>query len=45
VELNLRLRNTAVTEFSFNARHHALLSFNNLPHLDALPYSDWQSYA
>ncbi len=45
VELNLRLRNTALTEFTFNAKHHALLSFNNLPHLDAPQYADWQSYA
>lgn len=45
VELNLRIRNTAVTEFSFNAKHHALLSFNHLPHLDAPQYADWQSYA
>jgi broad specificity phosphatase PhoE len=45
VELNLRLRNTAVTEFTFNTKHHALLSFNNLPHLDAPPYAHLQTYA
>jgi broad specificity phosphatase PhoE len=45
VELNLRLRNTAVTEFTFNAKYHALLGFNHLPHLDAPQYADWQSYA
>ncbi|NCT82839.1 MAG: histidine phosphatase family protein [Comamonadaceae bacterium] len=35
VELNLRIRNSAVTEFAFNPRRHHLVSFNNLPHLDA----------
>lgn len=35
LDLNLRIRNTAVTEFSFNPKRHALLSFNTLPHLDS----------
>lgn len=34
VELNLRIRNSAVTEFAFNARRHHLVTFNALPHLD-----------
>ncbi|PZP27422.1 MAG: histidine phosphatase family protein [Roseateles depolymerans] len=34
VELNLRMRNSAVTEFGFNARRHHLVTFNTLPHLD-----------
>jgi broad specificity phosphatase PhoE len=34
VELNLRLRNSSVTEFAFNARRHHLVGFNALPHLD-----------
>lgn len=33
VELNLRLRNAAVTEFAFNPRRHHLVSFNTLPQL------------
>jgi broad specificity phosphatase PhoE len=45
VELNMRLRNTAVTEFAFNPKRHALLTFNTLPHLDAQPYNAWQTYA
>lgn len=45
VELNLRIRNTAVVEFAFNAKHHALLTFNTLPHLDAPQHADWQTYA
>jgi broad specificity phosphatase PhoE len=34
VELNLRIRNSAVTEFAFNSRRHHLVTFNVLPHLD-----------
>lgn len=34
VELNLRIRNSAVTEFAFNSRRHHLVTFNGLPHLD-----------
>lgn len=34
VELNLRIRNSAVTEFAFNTRRHHLVTFNVLPHLD-----------
>jgi hypothetical protein len=45
VELNMRLRNTAVSEFVFKPKRHVLLSFNTLPHLDAPAYADWQSYA
>ncbi|MFT7771852.1 histidine phosphatase family protein [Roseateles sp.] len=35
VELNLRIRNSAITEFAFNPKRHHLVSFNTLPHLDA----------
>lgn len=45
VELNMRIRNTAVTEFAFNPKRHALLTFNTLPHLDASAYTGWQTYA
>lgn len=34
VELNLRMRNSAVTEFSFTPKRHALITFNTLPHLE-----------
>jgi len=36
VELNLRLRNSAVTEFAFNPKRHHLITFNTLPHLDSV---------
>lgn len=45
IELNLRIRNSAVSEFSFNPKRHLLQSFNNLPHLDSPEYRELASYA
>jgi broad specificity phosphatase PhoE len=45
IELNLRIRNSAVTEFAFTPKRHMLQTFNTLPHLDALEYADWVTYA
>lgn len=45
IELNLRIRNSALTEFVFTPKRHTLLTFNHLPHLDGAEYEDWVSYA
>jgi len=45
IELNLRLRNTALTEFDFNPKRHTLVSFNTLPHLTQPEQAAWVSYA
>ena len=45
IEMNLRIRNSAVTEFVFNPKRFSLLTFNALPHLDAARYADWLTYA
>lgn len=45
VELNMRLRNTAVTEFSFGPKRHTLLTYNTLPHLEQLDFAQWVSHA
>jgi broad specificity phosphatase PhoE len=45
IELNLRIRNSAVTEFVFTPKRHALLTFNTLPHLDDAEHADWITYA
>ncbi len=45
VELNLRMRNSSVTEFVSSARRHSLIYFNALPHLDAHPDSTLTTYA
>lgn len=44
IELNMRLRNTAVSEFSFGPKRHTLLTYNTLPHLEHLDFSDWVSH-
>jgi broad specificity phosphatase PhoE len=45
IELNMRIRNTAITEFAFNPKRQSLVSFNTIPHLDAPAYRDWVTYA
>jgi broad specificity phosphatase PhoE len=45
IELNLRIRNTSVTEFAFTPKRHMLVSYNGIPHLDAPAYKDWVTYA
>jgi broad specificity phosphatase PhoE len=45
IELNMRIRNTAVSEFAFNPKRHSLQTFNTLPHLDAPQLAQWISYA
>lgn len=45
VELNLRLRNSALSELQFTSARHALLSFNTLPHLQQPDRQAWITYA
>ena len=45
IELNLRIRNSAVTEFTYTPKRHTLLSYNTLPHLDRPELADWITYA
>lgn len=45
IELNMRIRNTAVTELHYTPKRHALHTFNTLPHLDAEEFADWVTYA
>jgi broad specificity phosphatase PhoE len=45
IELNLRIRNTALTEFVFNPKRHMLLTYNTLPHLDSDAHKDWVTFA
>jgi broad specificity phosphatase PhoE len=44
-DLNLRIRNSAVTEFVATPRKLSLLSFNHLPHLHGPELADWVTYA
>jgi hypothetical protein len=43
--MNLRIRNSSVTELVFNAKRCMLLTYNTLPHLDAPTWADWVTYA
>jgi broad specificity phosphatase PhoE len=45
IELNLRIRNSAVTEFSFTPKRHSLLTFNALTHLDQPEHASWITHA
>ncbi|HEX3398173.1 MAG TPA: histidine phosphatase family protein [Steroidobacteraceae bacterium] len=45
VELNLRIRNSSLTEFAATPRRHNLISFNGLPHLDTNPDLTLITYA
>jgi broad specificity phosphatase PhoE len=45
IELNLRIRNSSVTEFAFTPKRHMLVTYNTLPHLDHTDYADWVTYA
>ncbi|MGM9486634.1 histidine phosphatase family protein [Ideonella sp. YS5] len=44
-DVNLRIRNSSVTEFVSTPRRLSLLSFNHLPHLHKPELSDWVTYA
>jgi broad specificity phosphatase PhoE len=45
IELNLRMRNSSITEFAFTPKRHMLVTFNGVPHLDAPGCQDWVTYA
>ncbi|MCF8156112.1 MAG: histidine phosphatase family protein, partial [Rhodoferax sp.] len=45
IDLNMQIRNSAVTEFLFTPKRHMLLSFNSLAHLDGAEYAPWITYS
>jgi broad specificity phosphatase PhoE len=44
IELNLRIRNSSVTEFAFTPKRHMLVTYNTLPHLDTDEHRAWETY-
>jgi broad specificity phosphatase PhoE len=44
IELNLRIRNSSVTELAFTPKRHMLVTFNTLPHLDHPDQAEWITY-
>ena len=45
IELNLRIRNTSITEFAFTPKRHMLVSYNAIPHLEHPDYASWVTYS
>lgn len=45
IELNMQIRNSAVTEFRYTPKRHLLLTFNSLAHLDGAEYAPWITYS
>ena len=45
IELNMRIRNSSITELVFTPKRHMLLTYNTLPHLDDAEYASWITYA
>ena len=45
IELNLRMRNTSITEFAFTPKRHMLVTYNGIPHLETVETKDWVTYA
>ncbi len=44
IELNMRIRNSAITEFAFNPKRHSLVTYNTLPHLDHADFAGWTTH-
>jgi broad specificity phosphatase PhoE len=45
IDLNMRIRNSSVTELSFTPKRHTLVTYNTLPHLDHPDHASWVTYA
>lgn len=45
IELNLRIRNTSITELEFNPKRHTLITYNTLPHLDGEEFAKWVTFS
>lgn len=45
IDLNLRIRNSALTEFAVTPARHALVAYNQLPHLDHPDRRGWVTYS
>ena len=45
IDLNLRMRNSSVTEFQVMPKRHVLVSFNGVPHLEQGVGAEWITHA
>jgi broad specificity phosphatase PhoE len=44
IELNFHIRNSAVSELTYNPKGHRLISYNTLYHLDGADQRDWVTF-
>jgi broad specificity phosphatase PhoE len=44
IELNMRIRNTSITEFAFTPRRLMLVGYNAIPHLEDPSLAQWVTY-
>lgn len=45
IDLNMRIRNSSITEFAFTPKRHMLVCFNTIPHLEHADYAQWVTYS
>jgi broad specificity phosphatase PhoE len=45
IDLNMRIRNSSITEFAFTPKRHMLVCYNAIPHLDDPDYAGWITYS
>lgn len=45
IDLNMRMRNSSLTEFVFNSRGHRMVTFNAVAHLDNAQHREWITHA
>jgi broad specificity phosphatase PhoE len=45
IDLNLRMRNSSLSEFAYTPKRHVLVTFNTLPHLESAAHRDWATYS
>lgn len=45
IDLSLRIRNSAITEFVFTPKRHMLVCYNAVPHLEHPDCAQWVTYA
>ena len=45
IELNMRIRNSALTELAYTPKRFALVAFNHVPHLDSAARRGWVTYS
>ena len=45
IDLNMRIRNSSITEFAFTPKRHMLVCFNAIPHLEHEDPAQWVTYS